>query len=154
MICEADEMHLKLNLFFFVLWTSLELCFPLTLRLFREIPFLPSVSSWMIIFQNVFKLKRDSGSLISIFFKRSAHQIASEPETVLSGSKWRNPIRKVELEKKEGCPWLNSSGEEQWISMISSRWAQNLCKLLFWSESLCPSCRNIRWLIWNSLMNA
>lgn len=148
------HLNVELNLFCAVDFPRVMLAAPLTLRLSWEIPFL---SSWMIIFQGFFKLKTDSGSLISICFKGSAHQIMSvSPETVLPGSKWRNLTRKVEMEKKESCPWLNSSGEEQWLSMISSRWAQILCKLLSWSESLCPSSisRNIRWLIWNSLMNA
>lgn len=44
-------------------------------------------------------------------FEGSAHQIASESETVLLGSKWRNPTRKVELEEEERFLWLNFSGK-------------------------------------------
>lgn len=75
MVCEADEMYLKVgpNFSCAMDFPVSVLAAPLRLSLSREIPFLPLVSSRMITFQSFLKINRAAGSLTSICFAGSAH---------------------------------------------------------------------------------
>lgn len=119
-----------LNLIFF-LYFPVRLAVPFTLTDQEN-----SLSAFSVLLNDYIskflQIKRDSHFHL---FQRICSSDSIWTRDCIAEHKWRNLTRKVELELEESCPWLNSSGEEQWISMISSRWAQILCKLLSWCEN-------------------